>query len=114
MRIWLARWMSLVTVLNVINVLLVLNVLNVLTVPTAAGAEPKLALDPAPKKVCIIPIREEITPSLLYLVRRGVKEAIAQQADLLVIDMNTPGGRVSTTRSILEVLNEFKGETVTF
>lgn len=66
------------------------------------------------KKVCIIPIREAIYPPMLYMVRRGVKEAIDQQADLLVLDMETPGGRVSTTREIIEILEQFKGDTATF
>jgi membrane-bound serine protease (ClpP class) len=71
-------------------------------------------LAPRAKKVCIIPIREAIYPPMLYMVRRGVKEAIDRQADLLVLDMETPGGRVDTTREIIEILDQFKGDTATF
>ena len=53
-------------------------------------------------------------PPLVYLVRRGVKEAMEAKADLLVLDMETNGGRVDTTREIISILNEFKGDTVTF
>lgn len=65
-------------------------------------------------KVYVLPIRDAIMPPLVYLVRRGVKEAMEAKADLLVLDMDTDGGRVDTTREIISILNEFKGETVTF
>ncbi len=66
------------------------------------------------KKVYILPIRDDIMPPLVYLVRRGVKEAMEAKADLLVLDMETNGGRVDTTREIISILNEFKGETATY
>src|SRR6266850_3765664 len=66
------------------------------------------------KKVYILPIREDIMPPLVYLVRRGVKEAMEAKADLLILDMDTNGGRVDTTREIIGILNQFKGDTVTF
>src|SRR6267154_4958983 len=66
------------------------------------------------KKVYILPIREEIKPPLVYLVRRGVKEAMESKADLLVLDMETNGGRVDVTEEIIEILNKFKGQTVTY
>ena len=68
----------------------------------------------APRKVYILPIRDDIMPPLVYLVRRAVKEAIQAEADLLVLDMETNGGRVDTTEEIIEILNQFKGQTVTY
>ena len=53
-------------------------------------------------------------PPLVYLVRRGVKEAMQANADVLIVDMDTDGGRVDVTEEIIEILNQFKGETVTF
>ena len=35
-------------------------------------------------------------------------------ADLLVLDMETNGGRVDTTEEIIRILNQFQGETVTY
>ncbi len=67
-----------------------------------------------PKKVYVIPIRENIEPPLVYLVRRGVKEAMTAKADVLIIDMETNGGRVDVTEEIIEILNQFKGDTVTY
>ncbi|MEO7678753.1 MAG: NfeD family protein [Verrucomicrobiota bacterium] len=75
---------------------------------------PSRATEVAPKKVYVLPIREDIMPPLVYLVRRGVKEAMQSHADVLVIDMDTNGGRVDVTEKIIEILGEFKGQTVTY
>ena len=66
------------------------------------------------KRVVIIPIREQIAPPLVYLVRRGVKQAIEEKAELLVLDMKTDGGRLDTTEEIIEILGQFKGDTATY
>lgn len=66
------------------------------------------------EKVVILPVRDDIAPPLVYVVRRGVKQAIEEKADLLVIDMKTNGGRLDTTEEIIGILQEFKGKTVTY
>src|SRR5438046_1698597 len=53
-------------------------------------------------------------PPLVYLVRRGVKEAMDAKADLLLLDMDTNGGRVDVTEDIIEILNNFKGQSATY
>lgn len=73
-----------------------------------------LASDLPTKKVYVLPIRDDIMPPLVYLVRRGVKEAMQANADLLIIDMDTNGGRVDVTEEIIEILGQFKGQTVTY
>ena len=70
--------------------------------------------NPSPRKVYVLPIRDDVMPPLVYLVRRGVKEAMEAKADLLVLDMDTNGGRVDVTEEIIEILNKFKGQTATF
>ena len=65
-------------------------------------------------KVCILPIREDIDSPLVYVIRRGVKEAMQAKADVLVLDMETNGGRVSSTEEIIDILSQFKGRTVTY
>jgi len=72
------------------------------------------AAERAERKVYVIPIREEISTPLTYLVRRGVKQAMEAKADLLVLDMDTNGGRLDATEEILAALGQFKGQTVTF
>ena len=66
------------------------------------------------KRAFIIPIRDDIEPPLVYLVRRGVKEAMAAKADLIILDMKTNGGRIDSTEEIIDILNQFKGETATY
>src|SRR5687767_10919317 len=65
-------------------------------------------------KVYILPIRENIMPPLVYVVRRGVKEAMEAKADLLLIDMDTNGGRLDSTEEIIEIINQFKGQTAIY
>ncbi len=67
-----------------------------------------------PKKVYVLPIREDIMPPLVYVVRRGVKEAMEAKADVLVLDMDTHGGRVDVTEEIIGIINKFPGQTVTY
>src|SRR5437773_8200121 len=66
------------------------------------------------RRVYVLPIRDDIMPPMVYLVRRGVKEAMEAKADLLIIDMDTNGGRVDATEEIMEIINKFKGKTVTY
>src|SRR6185436_5318637 len=68
----------------------------------------------SPVRVYVLPIRDDIMPPLVYLVRRGVKAAMEAKADLLILDMETNGGRVDTTEEIIRILTQFKGKTVTF
>lgn len=66
------------------------------------------------KPVYVIPVRDDIMPPVLYVVRRGIKEAIAAEAELVVIDMETDGGRVDTTEELIEILDRFEGRKVTY
>ena len=66
------------------------------------------------KKVYVLPIRDDIMPPLVYVVRRGVKEAMEAKADVLVLDMETNGGRVDVTEEIIGIIAKFPGQTVTF
>ena len=68
----------------------------------------------AQKKVYVVPVREDIMPPILYVIRRGVKEAMAAEADCLILDMETNGGRVDITEEIFDIIGKFKGETVTY
>lgn len=70
--------------------------------------------DRVPARVVVIPVRDEIAKPVLYVIRRGLKEAIEQQADLVLFDMKTPGGSLGVTFEILAALEKFQGETATF
>ncbi len=84
-------------------------------VAPAANAEAETMSAPVvQKRVVIIPVRDEIASPVLYILRRGLKEAIEQKADVVVLDMKTPGGALDVTFDIMEALAKFPGETVTF
>ncbi|MCB1121468.1 MAG: hypothetical protein KJT03_07965 [Verrucomicrobiae bacterium] len=70
--------------------------------------------DDRPLQVAVIPVRDEIGNPVLFLLRRSIKEAMANGADVAVLDMDTPGGRLDITLEIMEVLNEFPGITMTY
>ncbi len=65
-------------------------------------------------KVYIIPIREDIMPPLVYVVRRGVKEAMEARADAIILDMETNGGRVDITEEIIGIIGKFPGKKFTY
>lgn len=65
-------------------------------------------------KVVVIPIREQIAKPELYILRRGLKEAIEQGVDTIVLDMDTPGGALNVTFDMLLALEKFPGRTVTY
>ena len=76
-------------------------------------AETKTA--PGKKTVIyVIPVKDEINSPTLYILRRGLKEAIEQKADVVLLDMNTPGGALDVTFEIMEALEKFPGRKVTF
>lgn len=87
-----------------------------LSVIAVAGAEPAApaAAAPAKKSVYVIPVKGEIAKPILYILRRGLKEAIEQKADVVVLDMSTPGGALDVTFDIMEALGKFPGETLTY
>lgn len=68
----------------------------------------------APAKVVVIPMREQIAKPELYILRRGLKEAIEQKADTIVLDMETPGGALDVTFEMLKALEKFPGKTITY
>lgn len=81
--------------------------------PTADQKAPKFSTD-AKKTVYIIPIQDQIASPVLYILRRGLKEAIENNVDGVVLDMNTPGGRLDITLEMIEMLDRFEGDTVTY
>ncbi len=64
--------------------------------------------------VYVLPVRDEIARPILYILRRGLKEAIEHKAGAVVLDMKTPGGALDTTFEIMEDLEKFPGQTITF
>lgn len=61
-----------------------------------------------------IPIREMIEPALLYVIRRGVAEAEARDADAIIFVMDTPGGTLDAARDIMHTIQNIEVPTYTF
>ncbi len=66
------------------------------------------------KSVYVIPIEGAIDKPNLFILRRGLKEAIANDVDMVILDMDTPGGRVDYCLEMMEMLAKFDGITATY
>ncbi len=75
---------------------------------------PAVEKQAGPVRVKVIPVREPIAKPVLYILRRGLKEAQAEGVGTVVIDMETPGGDLGTTLEIMAALDKFEGETVVY
>lgn len=86
-----------------------------LVCPVLAQQEGEVSAKPVkPSKVVVIPIREQIAKPELYILRRGLKQAITEGADTVILDMKTPGGSVAVTLEMLEALDRFPGKKITY
>lgn len=80
----------------------------------ARAAEELTALEKPAARVVVIPVREQIASPELFILRRGLKEAIEQEVDTIVLDMETPGGALNVTFEMLKALEKFPGKTITY
>ena len=72
------------------------------------------AIAAPPTVVYVIPVQDEINSPTLFIIRRGIKEAMEQKAGVVLLDMNTLGGQLDVTFDIMEALEKFPGQTITF
>ena len=65
-----------------------------------------------------IPIRDQIGPPILDILRRGLKNAIEVDAEMVILNMNTPGGELGVTleimQEIIDVFDRFEGPIITY
>jgi membrane-bound serine protease (ClpP class) len=82
----------------------------------STGSFSALAVEVTPpiKRVVVIPMRREIAEPELYILRRGLKDAIADHADVVVLDLKTPGGAIDVTLAMMEDLQKFPGLTIAY
>ena len=64
--------------------------------------------------VVVVPVRGEVSPSLLMFLRRAEKAAENNGAAAIIFEMNTYGGRLDTAEEITSVLNHATIPTYTF
>lgn len=80
-----------------------------------AAGEPVKAVAPSDLvRVVVVPVRDEIDDPTLFVLRRGLKQAIDEKAPMVVLDMSTPGGSAATALEMMEALEKFDGTTVTY
>jgi membrane-bound serine protease (ClpP class) len=65
-----------------------------------------------PRRVVVIPVREQISDPVLFILRRGLKTA--GKNDLVILDMKTPGGALGTALEMMDALDKFEGHTATY
>lgn len=80
----------------------------------AAGAATEKGAAQGKRIVYVVPVQDEISRPALFILRRGLKQAIEAGATAVVLDMKTPGGALDVTFDIMEALGKFPGETITF
>jgi membrane-bound serine protease (ClpP class) len=64
--------------------------------------------------VYVVPMRDEIATPVLYILRRGLKEAIERKAEVVVLDLETPGGALNVTFEIMKAIEKFPGQTIAY
>lgn len=83
---------------------------------TFCAAEPPaapVAAAPASPLVIVIPVEGMIERGLLYVIRRSLAQAVQEKAVAVILDMNTPGGRVDVTEEIMRLLMDLPPSILT-
>ncbi len=62
----------------------------------------------------VLPVRGQIEGALVYVFRRGLREAEAAGARAIVLDMDTPGGQLDAIWKIMELLQRSPVPTYTY
>lgn len=62
----------------------------------------------------VIPLEGPIVPRLRGFVERKMEEAVEAGAEVVVLDIHSPGGRLDTTFEIIELLGETDVESVAY
>lgn len=73
-----------------------------------------VAADNSPGTVYVIPVEGMIERGLVYVVRRGVRDAINTGAKAIIFNMDTPGGRLDATEEIMRIISRLDIPTVTY
>ncbi len=80
--------------------------------PLLAAAADGTDTSAATRTGIVIPIRGEITPILRDTIERRLEQAVRDQSDTVIFEMDTPGGRVDAALDIFRMIDRFAGRTV--
>ena len=86
----------------------------VVPVLTAAERAANVSTEDGKVHVYRVPITDAISKPNLFILRRSIKQAIEDDVKVIVLDMDTPGGRLDVTLDMMEILERFEGETITY
>ncbi len=78
------------------------------------GPVPARAIEAATSTVYVLPIRGQIEPALVYVLRRGLAEAQQEKAAAVIFVMDTPGGRLDAATEIVRTIQKVDVPTYTF
>ncbi|MEM7672196.1 MAG: ATP-dependent Clp protease proteolytic subunit [Verrucomicrobiota bacterium] len=79
-----------------------------------SALEPDLIEPSGPLNTFVVPIDRQIDSATESIVLRALEEAELNDIELIVLDMDTPGGRLDSTLNIMEALDAFEGITITY
>lgn len=83
-------------------------------VPALAALTLQAAASEGRPDVYVIPVEGMIERALVYVVRRGVAQALANNAAAIVLDMDTPGGRLDAAEEIVRIVGHCRLPTFTY
>jgi len=64
--------------------------------------------------IYVIPIHEEIGKTNKYILRRGLKDAIDKGAEVVILDLDTPGGRGDIMLEMMDMIDRYEGRTIAY
>jgi len=64
--------------------------------------------------VVVVPIKGEINKGLIYILHRGLKEAEAINASIVILEIDTNGGRLDATEEIMQMLLASPMKTISY
>ncbi len=73
-----------------------------------------LGSQPQKVEVVVVELKGPVTEAMFLVLRRAIKEAERQGSKALIIDMDTPGGALDSTKKISEALGQTRLRTITF
>jgi len=81
---------------------------------TGVAPPPAAVTSAATSTVWVIPLRGPIEPALLYIVRRGAREAAKGNVSAVVFVMDTPGGQLDAAEGIIRQIQGIRVPTYTW
>ena len=86
----------------------ILAVIGGLLLTGAAAAADSQNAEASGRTVFILPVRGTIDQSMLYIFRRAFRDIERTKPSAVILELDTPGGRLAETREILQWLRSLR------